>query len=524
MGAKQPDAIIIGAGHNSLACALHLLAKGWSVVVLEQGSEPGGAVKTRELTLPGYRHDWAAMNLSLFAGSPFFQSYGDELTRNGLAFTPATNPFASVFPDGRWLGIGTDAALNRARIAGFSEEDAEAWDELGANFPEQAGHILQVLGSSMKMHAIAGLAFSTWRKTGTAGTLDLTRFLLSSPRQWLNSTFQSEHVKATFGAWGMHLDFAPDVAGGALFPYLEAMAAQAFGMVLGTGGAGGMISALVKAIEARGGQLDFDARVSRILHEDGRATGVELADGRRIMAGKAVIANIAPSALPQLTGGTGSRQYDQALARFAHAPGTMMIHLAMKDLPDWTAGPELRDFAYVHLAPSLDQMARTYQQALAGLLPDEPVIVCGQPTAIDPSRAPEGQHVLWLQVRMAPAEIRGDAKGEISADDWETAAEPFAERVLDILERYAPGTRAKILGRRIVAPTELEADNPNLVGGDQICGSHHLSQHFMFRPARGHADGTTPIKGLYHTGAAVWPGAGTGAGPGYMLAQTLAGK
>jgi phytoene dehydrogenase-like protein len=104
------------------------------------------------------------------------------------------------------------------------------------------------------------------------------------------------------------------------------------------------------------------------------------------------------------------------------------------------------------------------------------------------------------------------------------AAEPFANRALDILERYAPGTRAKILGQRIVSPTELEAENPNLVGGDQICGSHHLAQHFLFRPTRGHADGSTPIAGLHLTGAAVWPGAGTGAGPGYLLARKLAGN
>jgi phytoene dehydrogenase-like protein len=85
---------------------------------------------------------------------------------------------------------------------------------------------------------------------------------------------------------------------------------------------------------------------------------------------------------------------------FTHAPGTMMIHLAMGGLPDWAAGAQLQRFAYVHLAPSLDQMARTYAQALAGLLPDEPVLVVGQPTGQDPSRAPEGKHVLWLQGRL----------------------------------------------------------------------------------------------------------------------------
>jgi phytoene dehydrogenase-like protein len=524
MTITHADAVFIGAGHNSLACATHLAAKGWSVALFEQAATPGGAVKTAELTLPGFRHDWAAMNLSLFAGSSFFKKYGAELGNHGLEFCPVTHPFASVFPDGKWLGISQDVAATTARIAAFSGADAKAWAALSDEFPTRAESIFALLNSPMNLYALSCLGARFLRKPGLAGSLDLARFLMSSPREWLDETFENGRLKATLAAWGMHLDFGPDIAGGAMFPYLEAMANQAFGMVLGKGGADTIIAAMQGMIAAHGGQVECNAPVARILHEDGRASGVELADGRRITAKRAVIANVAPSAMARLTGGTDTPRYDGALKRFAHGPGTMMIHLAMSDLPDWTAGTELRDFAYVHMAPDMDQMARTYQQARAGLLPDEPVVVCGQPTAIDPSRAPEGQHVLWLQVRMAPGVIKGDAGGNIDTTDWDRAAEPFAERALDILEGYAPGTRAKILARHIVTPLQLEAENPNLVGGDQICGSHHLSQHFLFRPARGYADGSTPIKQLFHTGAAVWPGAGTGAGPGYLLARKLAGK
>src|SRR5690606_36805873 len=125
--------------------------------------------------------------------------------------------------------------------------------------------------------------------------------------------------------------------------------------------------------------------------------------------------------------------------------------------------------------------------------------VVGQPTSQDPSRAPEGRHILWVQLRMVPGEIKGDAAGQIAARSWDEASAPMAERALDILERYAPGTRAKILGKRVVSPLDLEAENPNLVGGDQVCGSHHISQNFMFRPARGHSDGSTALKNLHLT-------------------------
>ena len=519
----NPDAVIIGAGHNSLACACHLAARGWKVAIYEQASEPGGAVKTGEYTVPGFRHDWAAMNLSLFAGSAFHTQHAAELSKHGLAFAPTANPFASLFPDGRWLGISNDTALTTARVRGFSEADAAAWTRLTRDFPRDVEPILGVLGAAMNLRAISSLGWKIWRKQGGGSALDLARFMMMSPRAWLDQTFESDHVKATLAAWGMHLDFAPDVAGGAVFPYLEAMAGQAFGMVLGQGGADTMTKAMVRMIEARGGAVHCNQTVTGIKQAAGRAFGIILEDGTLVEAEKAVIANVSPAALGKLTGGTSNSRYDTALEKFQYAPGTMMIHLAMDALPNWSA-PELKRFAYVHLAPSLDQMARTYAQAKGGMLPDEPVIVCGQPTVVDPSRAPAGKHVLWLQVRMAPGQIKGDAAGEITATDWAEAAEPFANRALDILERYAPGTRKHILGQHIVTPTMLEADNPNLIGGDQVCGSHHLHQHFLNRPVRGYADGTTPIKNLYHTGAAVWPGGGTGAGPGTLLAKKLVGN
>ncbi|MGL4236607.1 phytoene desaturase family protein [Tabrizicola sp.] len=515
------DAVCIGAGHNALAAAVHLSARGKRVAVFEQAPVAGGAVKSGEYTLPGFRHDWAAMNLSLFAGSPFFKAYGAELAQHGAEFVPVSRPFATAFADGRFCGVSTDLAETTANIARYSAKDAETWKTLVAGFGAEAPHLFGLLGCPMQFRASAYFMFKTLRGKGVSGTLDLGRFLMQSPRDWLTQTFEAPEVQAMLGAWGMHLDYGPDVAGGALFPYLEGMAGQAFGMAIGKGGADVIVKAMVAAIRARGGVVETGTPVARILHDGKAARGVQLADGREVTAAQ-VIAGIAPGALNRLAGVLSPR-FDRGMADFKHAPGTMMIHLALNDLPAWR-DPALATYAYVHLAPSLDQMARTYAQAQAGLLPDEPILVVGQPTVFDPSRAPEGNHVLWVQVRMAPGTIRGDAKGEITATDWAGAADPFSERALAILESYAPGTRARILARRVVPPSELEADNPNLVGGDQLCGSHHLAQHFVFRPVRGHADGSTPIKNLHLTGAAVWPGAGTGAGSGYLLAQRLAGK
>src|ERR1700679_1284712 len=124
------DAVVIGAGHNGLAAAVRLAEKGWAVAVVEANAEPGGAVKTRELTLPGFRHDLCAMNLSMFAGSGFFAAHKEALLAQGLAFAPATDCFASVFRDGSFLGVSQDLDTTVARIANVSSADAKNWRDL----------------------------------------------------------------------------------------------------------------------------------------------------------------------------------------------------------------------------------------------------------------------------------------------------------------------------------------------------------------------------------------------------------
>jgi len=516
------DAVVIGAGVNGLAAALHLATKGWKIIVVERAEIAGGAVKTAEITQPGFRHDVYAMNLGLFAGSPFFAAHKDRLLAHGLDFVGAEHCFATAFPDGGWLGVEKNSEANASRIAALSPADAERWRAMTAAFGEDAPHIFGLLGTPLPSWQALRVAFSAWRARGTAWVADTARLLVSSPREWLDENFESEQLKAMLAIWGMHLDFSPDCAGGALFPYLEAMADQAFGMALGRGGADMIISALVRAIDAAGGEVRLGAPVQSIAIEGGAAKGVVLAGGERIEATRGVIANLHPRVLfGQLVPATSAAT--RRLARFRSGPATMMIHLALNDLPDWSAGAELRRFAYVHLAPSLSALARTYTDALDGLLPAEPGLVVGQPTAIDPSRAPPGKHVLWIQVRVLPSRIRGDAAGSIAGRNWDEVKEAYANRVIGIIERYAPGFAGSILARAVHSPADLERDNPNLVGGDSLGGSHHLDQNFLFRPAFGWSRYGTPVDRLFMVGASTWPGAGTGAGSGFTLAKMLAG-
>jgi phytoene dehydrogenase-like protein len=310
----------------------------------------------------------------------------------------------------------------------------------------------------------------------------------------------------------MYLDFPPDVPGGALFALLETFAGAANGMVLGRGGARSLVDALVAMLERSGGAVVCNADVARIDVEGGRASAAVTAGGERYRASRAVIANLTPRALfgPLVSLDILPPDFRRSVRGYRYAPGTMMVHLALEELPRWTAGDHVRRWSYVHVGPYLDDMSLAYQQAVAGVLPERPTLVVGQPSAVDPSRAPAGKAVLWVQVRVVPGAIA-----------WAEAAEPYADRVLALIEEHAPGLGDQILGRHVVSPADLEHANPNLVGGDQLGGSMHLAQNFFLRPFGGWSRYTTPIDGLYLCGAATWPGAGVGAGSGYLLAKRL---
>lgn len=520
------DAIVIGAGHNGLAAALHLATRGWRVLVLEQQATPGGAVKTAECTLPGFRHDLYAMNLSLFAGSAFHAEHGALLAQHGLGFVPCSKPFASVFNPGAavpWLGVEQGLQATLAHIQRASAADAQRWRELDARFEREAPHLFALLGTPAPSWTMLRNAWRLLRALGWGGVQQLAQLLLSSPRAFVQQHFESEAVQCLLAAWGLHLDYAPDVAGGALFPYLEAMAGQRFGMALGQGGADTIVKAMVAALQARGGELRTGATVARITVQGGQATGVQLADGQQISAQRAVIANVHPRALyGPLLGEAAPPDAGRARA-LRPGPATMMIHLALRELPRWQAGDALREFAYVHIAPGLAQMAQTYADAQAGRLPAEPVLVVGQPTVVDPSRAPAGQHVLWVQVRVLPWQVQADAAGQLPPAGWDDLKEAYADRVMALLERHAPGLGAQVLGRCVLSPLDLARDNPNLVEGDSLSGSHHLDQFFLMRPGPGRSRWRTGVDRLFHIGASTWPGAGTGAGSGYMLGRGLVG-
>jgi phytoene dehydrogenase-like protein len=517
------DAIIVGSGHNGLAASLVLSRAGWKVLVVEGSDVPGGASKSRELTLPGYIHDVHAANIGFFLGSAIFNEFKGELFANGFGISAGDQPYASAFPDGDAVCGYMDPQKMVNELARHNPADAEAWTKMLEEFGRYVGDLLTIYNLPITSLAMVRHAYKLYRKYGKEEFWDLLQILLKSSKNFVDGRFQSEKVKALFTPWGMHLDNGPDVAGGAAFPYLEVPLDYQNGLAFSTGGVGKLMEAMIAILKSKSGEVLLGTPVSSIKVEQGRAVGVVLADGRAFSAGKAVIANVTP---PKLFGTLVDEKdvpagFMKKVKGYRYSAATMMVHLALDGPVPWAAGEHLNKCSYVHIGPYTEDICRAYYESLLGYLPKSPLLVCGQQSRLDPTRAPEGKETLWVQVRAVPPVPKGDAAGELTATDWEALREPYTERVLDKIESMAPGFKSRILAKTVLTPPDMEKDNPCLVGGDSISGSAHIDQNFMFRPFSGWARWKTPVNGLYMIGQSTWPGPGLSAASGYMAAKAI---
>ncbi len=525
--AGRYDAIIVGGGHNGLVTACYLARARWKVLVLERRYLVGGACVTEEIW-PGFKVSTAAYVNSLFRPEIIrdlrLRDYGFEsLERNPSSFTP--------FLDGRHLLMGSDAQLTLREIAKFSKRDAENYPKYEQMLERVAAVVeptlLMVppnllrpgLGGAWKMFKLG----RSFQKLGPAMT-EAIEILTGAARPLLDRWFESEEVKATIATDAVIGAFAaPSMPGTAyvLFHHVMGETNGKKGVWSYTkGGMGGLTQALAKAAKDLGVEIRTEAEVAKILVSGGKATGVALQNGDQFEA-KVVASNLDPhltfeklldpSLLPP--------DFAAAVRRISYASASLKINVALSEVPNFTAypgdtpGPQHR--GTIHICPDQDYIERGYDDAKYGRPSKDPILECTLPSAVDPTVAPPGKHLMSMFIQYAPYKLK--------EGNWDQEKEKFADRCFDILNEYAPNFKRSVLHRQILSPVDLERTFA-LTGGNIFQGAMTLDNLFLFRPVPGYADYRTPIKGLYLCGAAAHPGGGVMGAAGWNAARAILGK
>jgi phytoene dehydrogenase-like protein len=510
------DAVVVGSGINSLACAALLARGGWSVCVLEREDELGGAIRTAELTEPGYLHDVFSAWHPLWVGGAAHAELGDELAARGLEYLNTEFPSATLFPDGEAAFLLRSTDANVAELG-------DDWRRAVESFLPNADLAFGVLGTELWSRNGLGLALKAYRRLGRRGSVEFVGDVLASSRDWLTQTFTSERAHGLLAPWVLHTGLGPDTAGSGFMTQVIGVAVQEGGMPIPYGGGARLVDALARLIEDHGGSCETGRDVERVVVRDGKAVGVRLVDGNEIPAAKAVVANVTPTQLyGRLLEGHGDLG-----RRFRYGRSEMQIHFALSEPPHWDGDERLRRTAIVHLTPGLDGVSRAVNEAERGLLPAEATVVVGQPLTMDASRAPEGAGLLWVQLQELPWHVKGDAAGELDpgGGTWtEELRERYADRIQARIARHVPNLESSLRRRVTLSPADLQAANINLHQGDPYSGSLALDQNLLWRPLAASPGHATPVKDLWHIGASTHPGPGLGAGSGTLVAKRLLRK
>ena len=491
------DAIVIGSGPNGLTAAAHLALAGWSVLVLEAAPQIGGACRTAELTLPGYKHDVGAAFFPFGPISPAFEPL--DLGQYGLAWRHGHFDSAHPGPDGRCPAIGRDLEASAPTFG----RDADTWLALARWFrgcrPELVRALLDPLVTFRSAFALSA-----------DDALTFAYAALNSGRSFGESRFCEEPSRRVIPGLGLHADVAPDDALGAAIGLVLGLLASDAGFPVAAGGSGAITGALRACIEAHGGEVRCGEHVDEVLVRGGRAVAVRTSSGLEVEASRAIIGDVGAAALylkllkPEHVPGYIKR----SMRRFVQGWGSFKVDFALSGPVPW-AHENARRSAVVHAGDSVDDLARFSAEIRAGGLPSNPYLVVGQQSLLDPTRAPPGHHTLYAYTH-APAFVPGG---------WEASRERFADAIEQRLEGLAPGFRALVEGRSIASPTDLEAMNENLVGGDLGGGSAAILKQFFFRPVFPYFRYRTPVKGLYLGSSYTHPGTGVHGACGRNAAQ-----
>jgi phytoene dehydrogenase-like protein len=509
---NQYDIVVAGAGHNSLLTAAYAARAGFSVLVLEGADRIGGDTTCEELTLPGFIHDPCATAHNLIQSNPLMRNDELQLDRYGLRYLYPDPVFTMPFRDGRSLTMWRNLDRTCAELARFSASDADAYRQLLADWQQLAPIV-----SDEREHPPRPPAEVAARtRAGTMGEEGL-RIRRSTALDVIRDRFHDEHVRAFF-AWIAFMTLHPlDEPETGLLAFSLVAGRQRFSWILPEGGSIRLPLALARIIEENGGSVLTGKRVTRVIIEGGRATGVVTGDGSTYGASRAIVSSLHIRQLPSIVGEEHlPADYLAGAARWKPSLTMFAAHYALSEAPRFKteAGPlESVTMGGLESLDSLGRMLAAFRSGRVDL--EDPVFLAITPTVIDPTRAPAGKHTFKL-ISFLPYEL---AEGP---EMWDGIKDEVAAR---LFEQLAPLTtnlsERLVLGRQISSPLDLERRNPANWRGSCHGGASTPDQSGYFRPVEGWSSYRTPVDGLYQTGACTHPGGSVSGLPGRNCAMIL---
>ena len=512
-----PDALVIGAGQNGLVAANHLADAGWSVVVLESASEPGGAVRTAELTIPGFRHDLFSAFYPLAVASPALRDL--RLEEHGLRWRHAPLVLAHPLRDGRCASLSRNIDITAASVDGFAAGDGDAWRRMMDGWNRVSDSMVGALMNPFPPVRHAGRITT---RLGGIGTLRLARHALLPVRRMTEELFDGVGAGLLLGGSALHTDLSPEAAGSGFYGWLLACLGQDVGFPVPEGGAASLIAALIARLRSKGGAVVCDSKVEKVVLRGGRAVGVQVQGGGIWDARRAVLADVNATMLYRNLVGEDHLPPGvlDDLERFQWDTSTVKVDWALSGPVPWSS-PEAADAGTVHVADDFNNLTEYSAHLAMGLLPARPFLLFGQQSRADPTRSPVGTETAWAYTHV-PRRLLGDAAGEIDLDDHGEDSRwvaPFVERIEARVEALAPGFRSRILGRHTFSPSSMQGVNDNLDLGAINGGTSQLHQQLVFRPLPGAGRPETPIAGLYLASSSAHPGGGVHGAAGANAAR-----
>ena len=525
---NEYDAVIIGAGHNGLVTAGYLARAGLRVLVLEGRDVVGGACVTEEI-YPGFKFSTTSYLCSLLQEKV---TRDLELEKFGLTIFLKDPAFFSPFPDSSYLIMGSDTAATCKEIAKFSGRDAERYPQYEEYVDRLARFVEPLLLETPP--DITGRGFGDWQKFAGLGRRVMNmpeeelighlHILSQSVKDFLDPWFESEALKVALATDG--------VIGTKGGPYTPGTAYVLLHHVMGgvggkrglwgfvKGGMGGVTQAMAVSARSVGVEIRTGAPVAKILAKDGRATGVALTSGEEIRA-RVVASNADPKVtfLKLLEERELPADFYAAIRQLKIEGVSMKINLALDGLPDFKCLPGSALAPHhkttIHICPTMEYIERAYDDSKYGRPSARPMLEITIPSTYDSTLAPPGKHVANIFLQYTPYTLSPEV-----APNWHALKESYADRVMDMIEEYAPGFKSRVLHRHVVSPLDLE-ETYGMTGGNIFHGEMSVDQLFFLRPAPGWAKYRTPIRGLYLCGSGAHPGGGVMGAPGHNAAREI---